>query len=107
MTTMKGLMICFACFLMILALTPSLHAAQPAPAVQADLAAQIFAPATSAAASPADPAQATSADLFLPVPQKVLACTTYAQCVSGCSDCPWGTHSYCISMTTCRCGCKH
>ncbi len=104
---MKRLTLCFACLLMILTLAPSLHAAQPAPASQADLAAQIFAPATPAAASPADPAKAASADLFLPAPQPVLACTTYAQCVSGCSDCVWGTHSYCISMATCRCGCKH
>lgn len=105
--TMKKLTLCLACFLMVLTLTPSLHAAQSAPMSQADLAAQIFAPASSAAESPADPAKADSADLFLPAPQQVLACTTYAQCVSGCSDCTFGTHSYCISMVTCRCGCKH
>ena len=57
---MKKLPIVLACTLLILTLAPSLHAAQPpAPAAQADLAAQIFAPAGSpATASPADPVKA-------------------------------------------------
>lgn len=101
---MKKLTICLACLLFFVTLAPSLHAAQPAPAAQADLAAQIFAPASSAAtASPADPAKAPS-DLLLPAPK--LASCTYKECISECNDCPWGHINYCISTVTCECGCR-
>jgi hypothetical protein len=101
---MKRLTLCFACLLMILTLAPSLHAAQPAPATQADLAAQIFAPASCATASPADPAKAAPADLLLPAPR--LASCTYAVCISECNDCPYPKHGYCISTASCTCGCR-
>ena len=45
---MKKLPIVLACTLLMFVLVPSLHAAQPAPAAQVDLA-QIFAPANSTA----------------------------------------------------------
>ena len=102
---MKKMIPCLAFFLLFVILAPCLHAAQPAPATQADLAAQIFAPAGSpATASPADPAKAAPADLFVPKPK--LASCTYQFCISECNDCPWGHTNYCISTVTCECGCR-
>ena len=103
---MKKLLLCLGCFLLIATLAPCLHAAQlPAPAAQVDLAAQIFAPVSStAAASTADLAKAAPSDLFLPAPK--LASCTYSQCLSDCTDCPWGHVNYCISTVTCTCGCR-
>lgn len=103
---MKKLLLCLGCFLLIAALAPCLHAEQlPAPAAQADPAAQIFAPASStAAASPADLAKTAPSDLFLPAPK--LASCTYSQCLAECNDCPWGHINYCISTATCTCGCR-
>ncbi len=99
---MKKMIPCLAFFLLLVTLAPCLHAAQPAPAAQADLAAQIFAPVSSPAT--ASPAKAAPSDLFPPT-LKVAGCTV-TQCINECSDCPWGTYGYCISAATCRCGCR-
>ena len=102
---MKKMIPCLAFFLLLVTLAPCLHAAQPAPATQADLAAQIFAPAgTTATASPADPAKAAAPDLFVPEPR--LTSCTVTVCIRGCSDCPFGHTSYCVSTATCECGCR-
>lgn len=101
---MKKLPIVFACALLMLVLVPSLHAAQPAPAAQVDLA-QIFAPASSTAtASPADPTRMAPSDLFLPEPK--LASCTVTVCIRECNDCPAGHHGICRSTATCTCGCS-
>jgi hypothetical protein len=101
---MKKMIPCLAFFLLLVTLAPCLHAAQPAPATQADLAAQIFAPAgTAATASPADPAEKAPSDLFMPAPR--LACTTLV-CIQGCNDCPAGHHGICLDRNTCTCGCS-
>lgn len=102
---MKKMIPYLAFFLLLVTLAPSLHAAQPAPAAQADLAAQIFAPAGAAAtASPADPAKAAPSDLFLPAPR--LTSCTVTVCIRECNDCPFGHTSYCVSTATCTCGCR-
>jgi hypothetical protein len=104
-TTMKKMIPCLAFFLLLVTLAPCLHAAQPAPANQADLLAQILAPASSpAVAAPTDPAKAAPSDLFLPKP-KTASCT-YSVCISECNDCPFGHTSYCVSLTDCFCGCR-
>ncbi len=100
---MKKMIPCLAFFLFLVTLAPCLHAAQPAPATQADLAAQIFAPAgTAATASSADAAKAPS-DLFMPAPR--LACTVTV-CIQECNDCPAGHHGICTDRTNCICGCS-
>ncbi|HEY0553322.1 MAG TPA: hypothetical protein VGG20_03595 [Thermoanaerobaculia bacterium] len=101
---MKKLPIVLACTLLMFVLVPSLHAAQPAPAAQVDLA-QIFAPASSTATASlaADPAKTMPSDLFLPEPK--LACTVTV-CIRECNDCPAGHHGICVSTSTCTCGCS-
>ncbi|HEY2291479.1 MAG TPA: hypothetical protein VGM86_12330 [Thermoanaerobaculia bacterium] len=102
---MKKMIPCLAFFLFLVTLAPCLHAAQPAPATQADLLAQILAPAgTTATASPADPGKTAPSDLFLPKPK--MASCTYVECISECNDCPWGHTNYCISLEDCFCGCR-
>ena len=102
---MKRMIPCLACFLLLVTLAPALHAAQPAPAAQADLAAQIFAPASSpAAVTSMEPAKAAPSVLFPPAPK--LASCTYKECISECNDCPWGHTNYCISLADCFCGCR-
>jgi hypothetical protein len=102
---MKKLMVCLACCVLFMALASRLHAAQPAPAAQADLAAQIFAPADSpAVAAPADPAKAAPSDLFMPEPR--LTSCTVTVCIRNCNDCPVGHHGICLSTATCTCGCS-
>jgi hypothetical protein len=103
---MKKLMICLACFVLCAVLAPSLHAAQLTPPSQADLAAQIFAPASSpvTTASPADPLKPGTAGL--PPALRLVNNCTYVECISECNDCPWGHTNYCLSLITCECGCR-
>lgn len=101
---MKKMMIALVACVLFATLATTLHAAQPAPAAPADLAAQIFAPVSSpAVATPAAPTAAPS-DLLLPEPR--LASCTVSVCVSNCGDCPLPKHGYCISVATCTCGCR-
>jgi hypothetical protein len=103
---MKKLPIVLACTLLMLVLVPSLHAAPPAPVSQAELAAQIFAPAGApATATPADPVKAGTSGL-LPAPRLLTNNCTYVECISECDDCPWGHTNYCLSLVTCECGCR-
>jgi hypothetical protein len=98
---MKKLMLYFACFALIACLTPALHAAQAAPSDQAFLASLNASPAVQA---PADPAQSSPADLFLPTPAPT-SCTVQV-CEADCNDCPIPKHPYCVSLQTCVCGCR-
>jgi hypothetical protein len=100
---MKKLMIGLAGFALCAVLSPSLHAAPLTPPSQADLAAQIFAPA-GAPATAADPVKAATAGL-LPAPKLLTNNCTYKECISNCNDCPWGHTNYCLSLITCECGC--
>ena len=40
-----------------------------------------------------------------PMGAEFLTCTS-SQCLSECTDCPWGYINYCISLKTCTCGCR-
>jgi hypothetical protein len=102
---MRKRMICLACcFVLCAVLAPALHAAQLTTPSQADLAAQIFAPAASPTTA-ADPATAGDAGL-LPAPRLLTNNCTYQECISECNDCPWGHTNYCLSLVTCECGCR-
>jgi hypothetical protein len=87
-------------------LAPCLHAQQqPAPMDQADLAAQIFAPASPAATlSAADPAPAAPSDLFPPAPR--LDGCTLAICLTFCGDCVSPKRPTCLNVNTCHCVCR-
>lgn len=102
---MKKMILCLACFLLMVTLAPCLHAQQqPAPLGQAELAAQIFAPVSPAETlSPAAPVPAAPSDLFLPAPQ--LKGCTLSICLSIC-DCVSPQHPTCLNVNTCRCVCR-
>ena len=102
---MKKMVLCLACFLLMVTLAPCLHAQQqPAPVVQADLEAQIFAPACPAAAlNTANPVPGAPSDLFLPAPR--LDACTLAICLSIC-DCVPPKQPHCLNVNTCRCVCR-
>jgi hypothetical protein len=103
-TMMKKMILCLACFLLMVTLAPSLDAQQQ-PAVQADLEAQIFAPVSPAATvNPADPVPGAPSDLFLPAPQ--LKSCTLAICLTICGDCIKPKRPVCLNVNTCHCVCR-
>ncbi len=101
---MRKLMVALVCCVLFATLATTLHAAQPASAAPADLAAQIFAPVSSpAVAAPAAPTVAAPAAFLLPDPR--LTTCSFTVCISECNDCPSGKHPFCMT-TTCTCGCR-
>jgi hypothetical protein len=104
-TMMKKSILCLACFLLMVALAPCLHAQQqPASVNPADLAAQIFAPVSPAETlSPADPVPAAPPDLFMPAPE--LKGCTLSICLSIC-ECTPPQRATCLNVNTCHCVCR-
>jgi len=113
---MKRALLCLACLLVVVLIGAHLSAQSAAPPAKAPE--KVSLPATAAAAAlPTPPAVSAPASrdpkapapaapdlegaIFLSGPP-----CTYYECIQGCTDCPWGHTSYCISTAHCQCGCR-